>query len=188
MKQRLLTLNSALLMLCCSMYLGTGWSLVLFSFPIAPSLTPDNYHMQFVPQVTAATQFFTYMTMVMIATAIVMLIAEWRTRFRWTPMVVLLGVLAATGLTMVFIIPYNKEMAAGITEQARVTEVLDAWMGLNRVRVGLWTVQWLAMMVYFAMKVSQREESTGERTLALSDVARDFSAHGGQRSGAARQA
>ena len=28
-------------------------------FPISPELTPDNYYMQFVPQVTAATQFST---------------------------------------------------------------------------------------------------------------------------------
>jgi MFS superfamily sulfate permease-like transporter len=158
MKLKLLTLNHSLLFLCTSIYLGTGWSLVLFSFPVAPSLTTDNYYMQFVPQVTAATKFLTWLTLLMIALAIVMLIAEWRSGFRWVPIVVLLGVLAATGLTMKFLLPLNQEMAARITDPGRLGEVLSKWMSLNRVRVGMWTVQWLAMMVYFAVKTCQREE------------------------------
>lgn len=31
------------------MYLGTGWPLILFSFPLASKLCPDNYYKQFVP-------------------------------------------------------------------------------------------------------------------------------------------
>ena len=49
-----LAINNLFLFLCTAMYLGTGWSPVLFSFPIAPKLRPDNYYNQFVPQVTAA--------------------------------------------------------------------------------------------------------------------------------------
>ena len=52
----------AFLFLCVSMYFGTGWSLWLFSFPVTPQLTPAIYYLQFVPQVTAATEFFTQMT------------------------------------------------------------------------------------------------------------------------------
>ena len=184
MKRKLLVLNHSLLFLCTSMYLGTGWSLVLFSFPVAPELTPDNYYMQFVPQVTAATQFFTWMTGLMLVLAGVMLWSEWRTRFRWTPVVVLLGVVAATGLTMQFILPYNAEMAAGITEPARLGEVLDRWMGLNRVRVGLWTVQWLAMMTYFALKTYQREELSHAQRVAVPGFVGDRGAHRPERVGA----
>lgn len=154
MKPRLLTLNHALLFLCCSMYLGTGWSLLLFSFPIAPSLTTDTYYLQFVPQVAAATKFFTWMTIVMLATGGVMLVAEWRTPDRWVPIVVLLGVIAATLLTTRYIFAYNEEMAGHIGSPERLSDVLTSWMGLNRVRVGLWTVQWLAMMIYFARKLT----------------------------------
>jgi hypothetical protein len=64
-----IVLNDLLLLACVSMYLGTGWSLVLFSFPIRPRLTVDTYYDQFVPQVTLATRFFTWMTTVMIAAA-----------------------------------------------------------------------------------------------------------------------
>jgi hypothetical protein len=186
MRLKLLIVNHSLLFLCTSMYLGTGWSLVLFSFPIAPELTPATYYLQFVPQVTAATRFFTYMTGAMIVLAIVMLVAEWRTGFRWVPAVVLLGVLAATGLTMKFIIPYNQEMAAGISDPTRLTAVLGKWMTLNRVRVGLWTVQWLAMMTYFAVMTLRCKELIRARKLALPGPAIDLGAHGGERLGTAR--
>jgi hypothetical protein len=134
------------------MYFGTGWSLALFSFPIAPQLTPANYYMQFVPQVDAATRFFTYMTSAMLASAAVMIWAEWRTGYRWIPVVVLLAVGAATGLTLTLIFPLNHEMSTGIATQARLNAVLSRWMLLNRIRVGIWTVQWLVMAAYFAHK------------------------------------
>ena len=71
------------------MYLGTGWSLVLFSFPIAAKLTPDTYYNQFVPQVQAATKFFTVMTTLMLAAGVVMLVAEPEPVYRWYPIIVL---------------------------------------------------------------------------------------------------
>ena len=37
---QLIVLNNSVLFACVSMYLGTGWSLVLFSFSIADQLTP----------------------------------------------------------------------------------------------------------------------------------------------------
>jgi hypothetical protein len=158
-KNTLLGLNHSLLFLCTSMYLGTGWSLVLFSFPVAAQLTTDNYYLQFVPQVTAATQFFTYMTMVMLATAFVMLLAEWRSYLRWFPIGVLLGVILATALTIIYILPYNEQMAAGIKNEAALREILDKWMQLNVIRVSLWTVQWLCMMAYFFIKYKRSYQS-----------------------------
>ena len=159
MSKKLIVLNHSLLFLCISMYLGTGWSLVLFSFPVAPDLTVDNYYMQFVPQVTAATQFFTYMTILMMALGGVMIFTTWKTRYRWVPIVVLLGVFAATGLTMWKILPLNELMSAGITDQAALHDILSRWMTLNRVRVGLWTVQWLAMMSYFGLEAFTASDS-----------------------------
>jgi hypothetical protein len=147
-----LATNHSLLFLCVSMYFGTGWSLVLFSFPIVPQLTVDNYYLQFVPQVTAATAFFTWMTVVMTAAALVMTATEWRCGLRWVPIVVLLAIAASTTLTILVIIPLNNEMAAHITDAAKLEDVLNRWMILNRIRVGLWSVQWAAMMYYFARK------------------------------------
>ncbi len=138
------------LLLCTSMYLGTGWSLVLFSFPIAGTLRTDNYYTHFVPQVEAATRFFTVMTGLMLVAGTVLLVMEWSTPYRWVPIVVLGGVVAATFLTMRYILPYNRQMKAGITDEAVLQRTLSRWMALNRVRVGLWTVQWAAMAMWFA--------------------------------------
>jgi hypothetical protein len=152
MKRNLLILNHAVLFLCTSMYLGTGWSLVLFSFPVASQLTPATYYMQFVPQVEAATRFFTWMTLLMIVLGLVMVRAEWHRPYRWIPVIVLAGIVAATLLTTQFILPLNDQMEAGITDQGTLDGVLDRWMSLNRVRVALWTVQWVAMMTYFGLE------------------------------------
>ncbi|KWN79554.1 hypothetical protein WM24_26900 [Burkholderia ubonensis] len=150
MSGRLLIANHVFLLLCASIYLGTGASLVLFSFPVAPQLTTDNYYLQFVPQVTAATAFFTVMTKLMLASGSVMLVAEWRQPTRWVPIVVLLGVLVATFVTLEWIFPLNAELAAHIKDAARLRQVLDDWMRLNRLRVALWCIQWSALAWYFA--------------------------------------
>ncbi|AHG91822.1 protein of unknown function DUF1772 [Gemmatirosa kalamazoonensis] len=144
--------NATLLLACASMYFGTGWSLVLFSFPIAPRLTPSTYTLPFVAPVEAATRFFTVMTIVMLVSAAVMLWGEWRTGYRWVPIVVALAVVAATVLTTRIIFPANHEMEAGIATQARLDTVLARWMLLNRIRTGIWTVQWLTMATYFALR------------------------------------
>ncbi|RKH12201.1 hypothetical protein D7V97_09195 [Corallococcus sp. CA053C] len=156
--------NACLLFLCTSMYLGTGWSLILFTFPIAPQLTVDNYYLQFVPQVQAATRFFTGMTAVMLLSAGVLAWRERRSALRWYPLLVLLSVVVATLLTRIFIFPYNAEMASGITSPERLAEVLGAWMRMNRVRVGLWTVQWLGMLGYFVHRVLRAERPAEARS------------------------
>jgi hypothetical protein len=148
-----LVLNNLFLFLCTSMYLGTGWSLVLFSFPIASKLTPDNYYNQFVPQVQAATKFFTVMTTLMLVAGVVMLVAEPEPVYRWYPIIVLAGVVVATALTVIFILPDNKKMKDGIKDNAELHVLLDRWMGRNRIRVGLWTIQWLAMAAWFGGKI-----------------------------------
>jgi len=152
MKARLLTLNAAFLFLCVSMYLGTGWSMVLFSFPIVPKLTVDNYYLVFVPEVASATSFFTPMTKLMIVSACLMTWGAWRTCYRWVPIVVLLSVIAATLLTLYCIFPLNEAMTNGIKDQAVLQKTLASWTFLNKVRVALWSVQWAAMMMYFGLK------------------------------------
>jgi hypothetical protein len=153
LKSIILVVNHSLLFLCISMYFGTGWSLMLFSFPVASQLTVDNYYLQFVPQVQAATRFFTYMTMAMTFFSVVMIVSEWKTGLRWVPVVVLLAVVAATGLTVRWILPLNAVMAAGIRDPAVLTDTLGRWLTLNRIRVAMWTVQWIAMMIYFAIRL-----------------------------------
>ncbi len=119
-----LAINNLFLFLCTSMYLGTGWSLVLFSFPIASTLRTDTYYNQFVPQVQAATKFFAVMTTLMIGAAIVMSVAEPDSIYRILPIIVLAGVVAATALTIIFILPYNRKMKAGIHDEGESRTIL----------------------------------------------------------------
>jgi len=149
---RLFILNDLLLLLFVSMYLGTGWSLVLFSFPIAPKLTVDSYYMQFVPQVTAATRFFTVMTSLMLVSAAIMIVSLWGSALAWLPMIVIAAVIAATVMTVIWILPLNNQMSAGIKDPVQLNDIIGRWMALNRVRVGLWSVQWLAMAAFFGIK------------------------------------
>ena len=146
---KLLTINKVILFACTSMYFGTGWSLILFSFPIATELTPDNYYMQFVPQVQAATKFFTYMTMVMMASSVIFAIGEWKTKVKWYPIIIFVLVVLATALTIYFIFEYNQQMEDGITDPVLLQDILKNWMFLNKIRVSIWTLQWLTMAVYF---------------------------------------
>ncbi|MCX7899198.1 MAG: hypothetical protein N2444_03800 [Methylocystis sp.] len=147
---RLLILNNAILFLCCSIYLGTGVSLVFFQFPLEPKLTIDNYYMIFVEPVASATQFFTYMSIVMLVTGLIMLVTEWFSGLKWAPIIVLLALIASTALTIIFIFPHNQKLTEGIADPAQLKETFAAWAHLNRIRVSLWAVEWFAMMYYFA--------------------------------------
>ncbi|WP_158800549.1 anthrone oxygenase family protein [Pedobacter sp. L105] len=159
MKTYLLTINKAVLFACLSMYFGTGWSLALFSFPIAPDLTPATYYNQFVPQVTAATHFFTYMTQLMMLCSAVMIIEKFRSPEKWYPILILLLIIITTAVTIVYIFPYNNRMAAGITDPAELKTVLKAWIHLNILRVCIWTVMWLLMVVYYSVLAFQSSKN-----------------------------
>ncbi len=145
---------AALMLLFASMYLGTGWSLVLFSFPLAPRLTPENYELPLIQPIKNATTFFTYMTIAMVIAAVVLLVGEAGSGYVWVPIAYLAAVIAATVLTMVFIFPYNKELKAGVTDPGRLKVVLAKWMRLTVVRVVLWTAQWVAVTLYFVLKAA----------------------------------
>jgi hypothetical protein len=145
-----IVLNDLFLFACCSMYFGTGWSLVLFSFSSSVNLTVENYYDQFVPQVTAATRFFTVMTILMFVAGAVMTVSEWHHRL-WAPIIVLAAVTAATALTEVKILPLNKVMAGHIRDPALLAATIKSWKQFNLVRVALWTVQWLTLAAYFGL-------------------------------------
>ena len=147
-------LVGALMLLFASMYLGTGWSLVLFSFPLAPRLTPQTYALPFVAPVEQATRFFTWMTIAMLVTAVALIVGEADGDYLWVPIVYLAGVIAATAITILLIFPFNKELKAGVTDPDRLRLVLEKWMRLNKVRVGLWTVQWTAIALYFVLQAA----------------------------------
>ena len=129
---RLLLLNHVVLLLCCSIYLGTGVSLVIFLAPVA-----------------AASHFFTAMTIVMLICGLIMLATEWLSGLRWVPAIVLVAVILAAGLTMFAIAPLNARIVAGTSDLAELKNVVQQWSRLVRIRAVLWTVEWIAMAYWF---------------------------------------
>jgi len=106
-------IDAAFLLLFASLYLGTGWSLVLFSFPMAPKLTPETYQLPFVDPVRNATLFFSVTNVLMVGAAIAMIVAEAGTEYLWVPIVYLAMVVISAGVTTIIIFPYNREMRNG---------------------------------------------------------------------------
>ncbi len=141
------------LFLCASMYLGTGWSLSLFTLPGRRQMTVGNYYDQIIAPIARATRFFTVMTVVMIAAAVALIVAEWGSWYVLAPITVLAAIVGATLLTTLVIFRYNRRLKARITDEAELREVLERWAFWNWFRLALWTSQWVAMAVYVALKL-----------------------------------
>jgi hypothetical protein len=143
-----------------SIYFGTGWSTAIFQFPVMQQLTVDNYYLHFIPQIDAATNFFTFLVTLLIITCLIMIVGEWRTRFRWLPITLLLAVIGATCLTAFVVFPVNDILRKGIQDPNQLGQIIGRWKLLTEVRVGIWSFEWLLMMFYFAAKV---HEKTGKK-------------------------
>ena len=152
MKEILLTINHVCLMFGTTMYVGVLWSLKFFWFPTWHKLTPANYYDQFVPQTLAATKFFTVVVPIMFLSCIFMAISEWKTKLRWAPIAAFLTLGAATFVGAGKILPINKFLREGVTDQARLTELMTKWIGLNEFRFWALTILWLLVMYYFIAK------------------------------------
>ena len=139
MKAFVSVLNASFLFWAMAIYMGTGWSMWLFSFPIVPQLTPENYYYVFVPQVAYATKFFTPLTWIMMACALLMLILEWKGGIRWVPVIVLLLVGIAGWVTVQFIFPYHREMTAGIHDPFACPLLRWRLAGSSRSRSETWS-------------------------------------------------
>jgi Domain of unknown function (DUF1772) len=139
------------LLLFASIYLGTGVTLVFFIFPIGPKLTPDTYRLPFVEPVQNATRFFTVMTILMLVGSIGLIALEYGNARLLLPAAYLLATLAATLLTTQRIIPINKRMAAGISDNAELQALLGRWARLNTIRGGLWGVEWVAIAAWWVV-------------------------------------
>jgi Sec-independent protein secretion pathway component TatC len=89
---------------------------------------------------------------------LVMLKAEWKTRFRWVPIVVLLAIVGASSITYFLIFPVNHEMAARITDPQQLSIAIGKWVQYTWYRVVLWSLEWVTMMYYFAARAYQTLE------------------------------
>lgn len=156
MPRWLYALTVSVLFACVSLYFGTGWSTVLFQFPVMPDLTPDNYALHFLPQIDAATTVFTVVVTLMLIGCAVMLWQEWRTRFRWVPLALVVLIVVSTAVTMLIVFPINAVLREGVTDLATLRPLVRDWMTWTWVRAVLWSGEWVVMMVYLAAKAFPR--------------------------------
>lgn len=152
MTRTLLILNHSALLMFASMYFGTGWSAILFTFPAARQATVDNYFLLFLPQVEAATRVFTVLTTLMIAGGVVMLIAEWGSDLVWVPIVLLALVVTSTIWTVRLILPINKRFRDGVSQPDVLAMLIRRWMTLHSIRVVFWTAEWVSLATFFAVR------------------------------------
>jgi len=152
MKAILLALAHACNFFGATLYCGVLWSLRFFWFPSWRNLQIGNYYGQFIPQTTAATQFFTIVVPIMFFCCLVMIVTEWRTKFRWAGIAAFLCLGGGTWVGQLYIIPINKILAQHITDQNQLTTLLEKWMSLNDIRWVLLTIMWVVLMYYFIGK------------------------------------
>lgn len=153
MKEALIAFNDSFLLLGASMYFGTGWSTELFSVPIYPHLNAQNYTLHFVPQIKRAVPFFFTLATLMWIAAGIMIITEIRTLNVILPSIVLAMLVASTILTTRFIFPINNKLAKGVADDAELKHLLGKWIRLNRLRLSMWTSEWVAMATFFGIHV-----------------------------------
>jgi len=77
---------------------------------------------------------------------------EWKTGMRWIAVGSMACLTGATYVGTLHIIPINKILAGRLTDDARVTDLLQQWMRLNDIRFVVMTISWLLLMYYFGSK------------------------------------
>ena len=158
MKRTLLDINNAYIFFCASIYLGLFWSLHFFWFPNYPStLNVNNYYDAIIPITDTATRFFFITIPIMAVAIVIMLVSEWRTKLRWVPLAWIPGLLAPVLVQQMFIERVNDEFKAGVTDPARLQELLSEWMFLNDVRWIILTIMWCITMYFFIAKARQEK-------------------------------
>ena len=148
MKPYLLALNHAYYFFGTTIYVGVLWALHYFWYPSWEVMNVANVQEHFILPTSAATRFFTVVVPLMFAAGLVMVVTEWRTRFRWLALIALLCIAGATFVGQVFIIPVNDTIRAGVTAEA-LTPLFRRWMVLNDIRWVLMTAMAAALITFF---------------------------------------
>ena len=157
MKQTLIDINNAYIFFCASLYVGLFWSLHFFWFPHYPTtLNLDNYYDAIIPQTTTATKFFFITIPIMAVAIVIMTITEWKSKFRWVPILWYPGLFGPVIIQQLFIEDVNDQFIAGVTDMNTLQELLSKWMLLNDLRGIILTIMWCVTMYFFIAKARQR--------------------------------
>ncbi|TDW96750.1 anthrone oxygenase family protein [Dinghuibacter silviterrae] len=131
-----------------SIYMGVMWALHFFWYPSWQYLNLGSVQDAFVGPTSRATSFFTILVPIMMVCCIILIITEWKKPTAWTTWVMTAGILGATLVGQLLIIPINKTVAAGVADQQTLTTLLERWMMLNNVRMAITTVMWLGCLFF----------------------------------------
>jgi Domain of unknown function (DUF1772) len=138
-------------LLCASIYLGMGFSLVALQFPGALVTTrAEDFPERFGNPVRRAVAFFSVVSLIMIVAGAWLTAREWdHGDRRALPLAFATLVIIATAFTVAAILPVNRALYEPISDQARFTALLGRWIRLNVVRYGFWVLEWLAIAGWF---------------------------------------
>lgn len=155
-KNFLLNINSSFAFFVASIYMGIMWSLHYFWYPGWQVLTHSNVHDHFIGPTSLATKFFTILVPIAILACIVMVITEWKTKLRWPAIMAFLGIIGATLVGQLLIIPINDTIASGVSSDLQLNELLTRWIMLNNWRMFITTIMWLSMLMFYTFKRNYR--------------------------------
>ncbi len=143
--------TGAALLLFASFYFGFGASMAIFQFPGAVERThPGQFPERFGGPLKLAVTFLTVWSTLMIVGGLILTIAKWdEGNYRWGPLIYLVATLAATSVTIFLIFPVNRVLNTPTNDAAFFRMTLAKWIRLNLARTALWTIEWLAMGLWF---------------------------------------
>lgn len=152
-KQLLLDINNAYLMFGTTMYVGVLWALHFFWYPSWSVMNLSNVQDHFINPTAAATDFFWIVVPLMILANIILIISEWRTKYKYVGFICMACVFGASYYGQALIIPINDYIHAGsVNSEQELTSLLKDWMKYNDARWIIMSIQWLAMMYFFTSK------------------------------------
>ena len=87
---------------------------------------------------------------------VIMLITEWKTKFRWVPILWIPGLFGPVIIQQMFIEKVNDQFIAGVSDMDTLLKLLDEWMFLNDLRWIILSIMWGVMMYFFIAKARQK--------------------------------
>lgn len=152
MREVLLTINHVYWLAGATIYVGVLTTLRLFLYPSWNTLRPETMKDHFTGPTEAATRFFLRAIPTWMFTSVVMIVSEWGDSEVWLAIVAFLGLMTTTCVGWWGIQPINREIQAGVSDQARRMELLRKWMRINDLRWAAVIVMWDALCWYFVAK------------------------------------
>jgi hypothetical protein len=156
LKNILLNINSGYTFFVSSIHMGLMTSLVLFWYSSWNGLTIDTIQNNFGIPAILATRLFVILIPIMMITATIMIISEWKTSLKWPAVIVLIRIMGSTAMAKYFIFPINDIIYAGVKTNEELKPLLLKWMSLNNWRVFFSVLTWLGMYTFYTMKGNRK--------------------------------